>query len=218
MPERQNEIFCLENGRISLSLDEVTLIGFDRNAFMRALAKAIGVDHENIRYYAGNKLVRLGDIVRASASPPWVLAYADGLEDENNLAGVIEALACQFPKGPGLIATPSILPVNLPLPNHHRLIALHDLFRGCENGFVIDHAAADVRLGRRKKLPGQAGRPTERETTRHLWAQLSQREGWPSARGHQVELVLSNWPEDAGSIPASGTVEKHLREFESGAD
>ena len=48
--------------------------------------------------------------------PDWVLGYADELEDENVLAGVMDTLGNRFPSGPGFIVTPGNVNLNTPLP------------------------------------------------------------------------------------------------------
>lgn len=208
------QILCLENGRIPLTFDAVSLITMDRNALLGCLAVSAGKKSERIRFFADGRLALIGAVERPSSSTPYVLGYADGLEEENNIAGVIDALASQFPQGPGLIATPSDVPLNLPLPYKHRLIGLHELVRVDSRCLVIASAAVDVRLGQRKRVAGLAGRPTKKKTTRSLWEQLHTRPDWPTGRAAQVARVLADWQPGGGRPPACGTIEKHIRQFE----
>ena len=145
-----------------------------------------------------------------------MLAYTDRIESENALAGVVDALATRFSKGPGLIATPSVVPMNLPLPHNYRLIALHELIFGQEKKLVINHIVAETRLGRAKKGTGSPGRPSAEKTVHQIWLVLHQQDSWPARRSAQVDLVLRQWPSDVGGR-ATGTIANYLRKFEHNA-
>ena len=217
-PDGEYGFRCIVNGWVDVSPDDVTLLAFDRQALLTALARGAGHHPRDVRFYAGDRLVRLGFIARPSTAEGWMLAYADGLDNENDWSGVIEALAGQFPKGPGLIATPSAVHMNLSVPNKYQLIALHELVCGREMELDIDQTAAEIRLGQHKRAPGQSGRPSAKPTTRKIWLAEHGRKDWPGARHEQIDKILNNWPSDGSTRPARGTIENHIREFEEEAD
>ena len=108
--------------------------------------------------------------------------------------------------------------MNLTLPRSYRLIALHELFFGHKDGFHIDREAAQIRLGRGKKAPGQPGRPTERELVKKIWQAERLSETWPAQRTAQAEIILSHWPSEHRSRPAIKTIENHIRDFERASE
>lgn len=211
------EVNCIANGPVELSHDDVTLVTFDRQALLDALTSAAGGGTRNLKSFADGRLYRLAFVESVGAHSGWTLGYADGLEDENVLAGLISALAEQFKQGPGLIVTPTVIPMSLPLPSNYRFARLHELFRGSKTEFSLDHGVADLRLGRRKKNPGQAGRPSEKEVSRRIWQKESRKEGWPEKRADQAERIRARWPTDMEEKPAAGTLANHIREFERDA-
>jgi hypothetical protein len=217
-PEGRYHYHCLNNGRIDVGQDELTLLAFDRTALFAALVAAIGGQRSGIRLFAGGRLARLGLVVSATNAQQWMLIYADGLDDEAVLTRAIDALASELPNGPGLVATPSPVAMNLTLPRNYRLIALHELFSGWEDGFLLDHKAAEIRLGRPKKPPGQPGRPSERELVKEIWLAARGSEAWPAQRTPQAQMILSQWPSEHGSRPAVKTIENHIRDFERTAE
>jgi hypothetical protein len=204
---------CLFNGEIELTSDDVRLFAIDRNALLDALASAAKLVSRSRISYAEDRLIRLGFVTDKDRD--WVLAYADGLTSPNNFAGVQEAIEKQFPDGPGLIATPSTVHLNMPLPRRYYLISLHELFFGQAGHFVLDWDAAHHRLGRRKKVPGAPGRPTGREETRRIRSDLVKRGQWPSARAVQVRLVEKNWLHEGSKVPRPKTIEAHLLAIEA---
>lgn len=212
-PEGQFGHYCLRNGRIPLGLDEIALVALDRAALLRVLASGAGLPPNKCRSYADGRLVYLG-IVDSDSRAPWVLGYADRLEDTNVQASVIAELAERFPKGPGLISTPSAVPLNMPLPGGFKLAALDELFAAVGDGMVLDAAHAETRLGTRKKVPGAPGRPTMRAIIRDIWLNERDDDDWPQSRQDQASYVLAHWPEAASSRPSPKTVMHHLKEFE----
>ncbi|MGD9829981.1 MAG: hypothetical protein AB7E70_07915 [Hyphomicrobiaceae bacterium] len=208
-PEGRFRHHCLENGRIDLSRDDVELLTLDRDAMLGAMATAAGRQKERFQFYAGGRLARIGFIERPA--PGWTLGYADGIDDENALAGVIDAIVGIFPDGPGLIATPSHLPINMPLPRRYKLLALHDLVYGCGEALALDTAAIETRLERRKKAPGNPGRPSRREATSALRDQLQKSGNWPSSRVEQARVIRASWAQGE-EPPALETIGRHLRE------
>jgi hypothetical protein len=204
---------CLFNGKIELTSDDVRLFAIDRNALLGALADAANLAARNRMSYAEERLIRLGFV--SDEDRDWPLGYADGLTSPNVFAGVQEAIEKQFPQGPGLIATSSRVHMNMPLPRSYRLISLPELFFGQADRFVLDCDAASYHLGRRKKVPGPPGRPTELEETRRTRSELLKRDQWPSARIAQVRLVQENWPQESSRTPAPKTTEAHLRAIEA---
>ena len=116
-----------------------------------------------------------------------------------------------------VVVTPSPVPINLTLPRSYRLIALHGLFFGHEDGFHIDREAAQIRLGRGKKAPGQPGRPTDRELVKEIWLaeRLSELGGTTGSAGRDY---LSRWPSEHRSRPAIKTIENHIRDFERASE
>jgi hypothetical protein len=209
---------CLLNGRIDAGKDRLALLAFDRAALLAALAAAIDGPAKGIRLFAGQRLARLGFVASGSRRQDWMLTYADRLNDEAVLTRVIEALASELPNGPGLVVTPSPVPMNLTLPRSYRLIALHELFFGHEDGFHIDREAAQIRLGRGKKAPGQPGRPTDRELVKEIWLAERRSETWAAQRAAQAEIILSRWPSEHRSRPAIKTIENHIRDFERASE
>ena len=170
---------CLLNGWVEVAEEDLTLLAFNRERLLASLAQTAGGQPRTIKTFARDQLTRLAFVELSSSRPNWVFAYADKLEDENVQAGVIESLATEFPDGPGLIATPSAVPMNLPLPRRYSLIALHDLVFGYGHEFAIDYEVAGTRLDRRQKTTGRPGRPTEQEAIRELWSQLRTSQNWP---------------------------------------
>ena len=83
---------------------------------------------------------------------------------------------------------------------------------------MIDHIAAEVRLGQRKKSLGQSGRPSEKATVREIWLAARKGDDWPLVRSAQVDEILRSWPSDGSRPPARGTIENHIRSFEQEAD
>ena len=216
--EGHYRIRCLDNGWIDVTPDEVTLLACDRQALLAGLAHAAGKKPGDVRLYANGRLARIGFVENRCGADGWMLGYADGLENENIWSGAVEALAREFARGPGLIATPSALPINLPLPNNYQLFALHDLVHGTGTELVVNYIAAEAQLGRRKKTPGHSGRSSEKATVRRIWVGSRHRHDWPAGRGAQVDMILSGWPSDGSRTPARGTIENHIREFEQEAD
>ena len=204
---------CLLNGEIELHDDDIRLFAIDRDAFLDALANATNLAARNRISYAEGRLVRLGFV--SDEDRIWPLAYADDLARPNVFAAVQETIEKQFPDGPGLIATPSRVHLNMPLHRSYGLIPLHELFFGQANQIMLDREVALIRLGRRKKSPGVPGRPTEREETRRIRSDFLQRDQWPSGRAAQVQLIEENWPDGGPQIPAPKTIEAHLRAFEN---
>jgi hypothetical protein len=205
---------CLVNGWIEIAEEDLILLAFDRKALLRALSKAAGSSAASIRLLAGDRLAHLTFIAASAGQSGWTLGYADQLEDENVLASVIDSLATRFPDGPGLIATPSFVPMNLPLPRHYRLIALHELVALRGDEIAIREPEAADRLALRKSVSGLPGRPTRIETVKSLWAALKTTPAWPNAREAQAELILTHWPEDGRKPPKKGTIQNHIRQFE----
>jgi hypothetical protein len=203
---------CLLNGEIELNSDDIRLFAIDRDALFDALADAANLAARNRKSYAEGRLIRLGFVIDENRI--WPLAYADDLTSPNVFAALQEVIEKQFPDGPGLIATPSVVHLNVPLHRSYGLIPLHELFFGQANQIMLDQQVAFTRLGRRKKSPGAPGRPTEREETRRIRSELLQGGQWPSARAAQVKLVEENWPHGGPEIPAPKTIEAHLRAFE----
>lgn len=153
---------CLLNGWVEVAEEDLTLLAFNREQLLLGLAKAAGADRGKIRTFAQGRLVQLAFVPTGPNSKDWVFAYADKLEDENALTSMVEALATALPDGPGLIATPSVVPTNLPLPRNYRLITCHELIFGHHQELKIDRRAAEIRIGARKKAPGKTGRPSNR--------------------------------------------------------
>jgi hypothetical protein len=205
---------CLFNGRIDLKEEDLRLFAFDRDALLNALAAAANLPTRRINFHSDRRLVRLG--FANDEERNWIIGYADSLDVTNSLAGVTEALEKQFSDGPGLIVTPSPINLNLPLPRSYRLIALHELFFGEANRIVLDWTAAWSRLGRRKRVPGIPGRPTELEKTSRLRRELQSAGTWPSERSAQAKLVLQQWSNDDMPKPACKTIQNHLRVLEGG--
>jgi len=212
-PEGQFGHYCLGNGWIPLGLDEIALVALDRAALLRVLASGVGLPPNKCRSYADGRLVYLG-IVDSDSRAPWVLGYADRLEDTNVQASVIAELAERFPKGPGLIATPSDVPLNMPLPGGFKLAALDELFAAVGDGMLLNAAHAETRLGTRRKAHGVPGRPTEREVIRQIWMRGRHAPDWPQTRQAQADYILANWPDEAASRPSPKTIINHLATFE----
>ena len=187
----QYRYYCLANGWINLREEDVILLALDREALLTALASVIAVSPRGIKAFADGQLTRLGFVTPSTGCRGWMLGYADRLENANVIASVTGALAEQFPDGPGLIATPSPIHMNVPLPRKYRLIALHDLVFAREDKLVIDRSEVAIRLGERERTPGQPGRPTHHHTTERLWGALKSRPGWPTTKKDQAELILS---------------------------
>lgn len=204
---------CLLNGEIELTENDVRLFAIDRDALLDALANAANLAVRNSISYAEGRLIRLGFV--SDDDRIWPLAYADDLTRPNVFAALQEAIEKQFPDGPGLIATPSRVHLNVPLHRSYALIPLLELFFGQANQFVLDQQVAITRLGRRKKNPGVPGRPTEREETRRIRSDIRKRGQWPSGRAAQVKLIEENWPDGGPEIPTPKTIEAHLRGFEN---
>jgi hypothetical protein len=209
---------CLANGRVNVDEHDLALLAFDRAALLAALVAAISGPVSGIRLFAKERLARLGFVASHPNRQAWVLGYADGLDDEAALTRVIDALAAEMANGPGLVVTPSPVPMSLPLPRGYRLIALRELFFGRKDGFHIDHEAAEVRLGRPKSAPGSPGRPSQREVVRKIWLAARQSENWPAQRTAQAEMILSHWPPQHGARPAAKTIKHHIGSFERASD
>jgi hypothetical protein len=204
---------CLFNGEVELTSDHVRLFDIDRRAFLDVLAAAAKLGSRSRMSFAEDRLVRLGLV--ADKGREWVLGYADGLTSPNVFTGVQDAIEKQLPDGPGLIATPSAVHLNTPLPRSYRLISLHELFFAQGEHFTLDWDAAYTRMGRRKKVPGTPGRPSEFEVTRRMRSDLMSRGQWPSTRAAQVNFVEECWPHEEANIPARKTIEAHLRDIEA---
>jgi hypothetical protein len=204
---------CLFNGWVDLTEDDVTLLRFDREALFKALAAAAGLERTAPKFFAGNYLVSLGLVPGADNHRDWILGYADKLEDHNVLTGVTTALADRFPGGPGLIITPSFVNLNLPLPNGYRLIFLPDVAVGTADGLALNWETAAACLGRRKKVPGPRGRPTERNAVREIWETSHTLPDWPEQRLDQAAFILSRWTEQ-GARPSLGTIKNLILGFE----
>ncbi len=172
----------------------------------------------HIALIVGQRLASLGFVASDSNRREWVLTYADRLDDEAGLTRVIEALASELPSGPGLVVTPSPVPLNLPLPRNYNLIALHELFSGHEDGFRVNQEVVEIRLGRSKKAPGQPGRPSERELVKEIWLPARLSDTWPTQRTAQAKILLSRWPAEHESRPAVKTIENHIRYFERASE
>jgi hypothetical protein len=205
--------YCLKNGWIPLTPEQIALVAFDPAALLRGLASGVGLPWNKSRFYADGRLVYLG-IVDSDSRAPWVLGYADQLEDTNVQASAIEELAERFPGGPGLIATPSPVPLNMPLPRGFKLAALHELFAAVADGIVLDAAHAETRLDMRRKVPGVPGRPTERGMIRQIWMKGRHAPDWPQSRQAQADYILNKWPDEAVSRPRPKTIINHLATFE----
>jgi hypothetical protein len=205
--------FCLFSGQIYIAEDEVSLLRFDRSALLVALTAAADIARRGTRPFANGKLALLGIVPASHESRSWVLGYADQLEDQNVLAGVTDALAKQFPDGPGLIITPSPVNLNVPLPRGYRLAGFGDLLFGTTEGIALNWGNAEILLGHRKSAPGQPGRPSERDTIKQLWLAARTSADWPPQQNEQARLILSRWP-GHGRPPAVRTIENHLRVLE----
>lgn len=205
--------YCLKNGWVPLSPEEIALLRFDRTALLGALALGAGLPRNKSRFYADGRLVYLG-IVDSDSRAPWMFAYGDRLEDASVQANVISELAERFPRGPGLIATPSSIPLNMPLPRGFKLSALHELFTAAGNGMLLNAEHAETRLGTRKKVPGVPGRPTERGIIRKIWREERHAPDWPRSRQEQADYVLAKWPDESASRPSPKTIINHLAAFE----
>ena len=212
-PEGQFGHYCLKNGWVPISPEEIALLAFDHAALLEALASGSGLPRSKSRSYAEGRLVYLG-MVDKGARAPWVLGYADRLEDANMQASVISELAERFPSGPGLIATPSSVPLNMPLPGGFKLAALHELFAAVGDEMLLDAAHAETRLGKRRRVPGVPGRPTERGIIRKTWLEERNAPDWPQTRQHQADYILAKWPDEAASRPSPKTIINHLAAFE----
>lgn len=205
-------IRCLKNGKIELSNDDVALLSLNREALLKALARAVGYKVQGIRTYASSRLANLG--FWQDGADGRTIGYADLLEDENSLAGVVTALQTQFPKGPGIIATPSLIPITLPLPKGYSFIAFQDLFYGHSGQLKIDGAVVASRLGLGSRGSLTRGRPSKSSTTKYIWQIERNTSSWPKRRGDQAALIASNWPPDGGAAPALGTIKKHISALE----
>ncbi len=204
---------CLSNGSIQVGVDDVTVFSFDRDALLDALAAGAHLKPANIKSYASERLIFLG-LVSKQQLPEFTLAYADGLEDENVFAGVIEALTQRFPKGAGLIATPSRINVNVSLPKAYKFAKLEDLFVGAAEALVLNEVTASLSLGNFRQNPGKAGRPSEAAITYEIWGRLYTKHDWPSNRGDQATVILAEWPVCMSEKPRPKTIEHHIRDFE----
>ncbi len=202
---------CPMNGVISLTEDDLKLVRCDKKALLRALSASAGLKENAARVLNDGSLVYLGLTAQDRGNQPWGLAYAEGLEDPNILAGVIENIQQRFCDGPGLIVTPSRVALTLPLPRSYKLIALHELFFGESDRITLDLQMARTRLGRREKVPRTPGRPTKRETTRRLQAELKSAGDWPASASLQVRLIQAQWPQEDWPPPAPNTLENQLR-------
>lgn len=212
-PEGKFGHYCLKNGWIPLTPEQIALVAFDRAALLRVLASGVGLPPNKCRSYSDGRLVYLG-IVDPESRAPWVLGYADRLEDTNVQASVIAELAERFPKGPGLISTPSAVPLNMLLPGGFKLAALDELFAAVGDGMLLNAAYAETRLGTRRKAHGVPGRPTEREVIRQIWMEGRHAPDWPQTRQAQADYILAKWPDEAASRPSPKTIINHLATFE----
>lgn len=205
--------YCLFNGRIDLTEDEVRSLRFDRAALLVALTAAADIPRRDSRSFANGRLASLGVIPASHRSRDWVLGYADQLEDQNVLAGVTDALLKQFPDGPGLIITPSRVNMNAPLPRHYRLARFSDVLFGRPASIALNRGCAEILLGHRKRTPGQPGRPSEYDAIKQLWLAAQASADWPTQRNEQARVIRSNWTSPEAP-PAIGTIENHLRLLE----
>ncbi len=204
---------CLLSGWSELADDEVTLLRFDRAALLNALAVSAGLKPAGIRFVAGDRLVSLGLVSRPADRRGWMPGYADHLEDCNTLSGVTTALNNQFPRGPGLIITPSLINLNLPLPGGYRLIGLADIAYGTSDGLAVNWGATDLYLRKRKKVPGQRGRPSERKAIWDIWEIARRSPLWPQHRLDQASFILGQWNK-AEAPPSAGTIKNYIPKFE----
>lgn len=208
--------FCPMNGVVVLTEDDLKLVKFHKDALLRALTASAGLKESAPREFADGLLVYLGLIGQKGANRLWGLAYAEGLDDPNTLADVLENIRQRFPDGPGLIVTPSRIALTLPLPRQYKLVAFHELFFGEENRIVLDWEMAQVCLGRRVKVPGAPGRPTKREITRVLRAKLIKEGNWPAKVSTQIGVISTHWPRSEWPPPCNKTLEKQLAAISKG--
>jgi hypothetical protein len=131
------------------------------------------------------------------------------------MRAVREEIALGFPKGPGLIATPSRVDVSTQLPRSYRLVPLDELLFG-RLDFVLDDGALRTFLGHHAANPGHRGRPSHKSISREQWRRKRGSKDWAQLqREQQAALILADWPEDCAK-PKLGTVANHIREFEGG--
>ena len=204
---------CLLNGWVELAEDEVTLLRFDRAALLNTLVVSAGLKSARMRFFAGGRLVCFGLVSRAADRRGWMLGYADHLEDCNTLSDVTTALDNQFPRGPGLIITPSLINLNLPLPGGYRLIGLADIAYGTSDGLAVNWETTDVYLRKRKKVAAQRGRPSERKAIWDIWKIARQSSQWPQHQVDQANFILTQWNR-AEAPPSAGTIKNYLPTFE----
>jgi hypothetical protein len=205
--------WCLLNGDIEVAKQDLELIAFDRNQLIDALSAAACLPARGRAFHAGGRLVQLGFV--ADQEREWFLSYADDLDNPNTLAGVVDSVAKMLPDGPGLIATPSRVPLVLPLPRSYKLIALHELFFGTVDRILLDLPVAWSRLGWRKVIPGTPGRPTQREAIRQMRVELIKRGEWPKSRRAQASVMLERWPQGDRTRPAPKTIENLRPQIEA---
>lgn len=215
LPDGRLAYLCLQNGWIELSAEQIALVTLDKAVLLNTLAAAAGLNQVKPKSYAEGRLALFGLVPTAARGSDWILGYADELEHENVLAGVTEALWNRTPSGPGLIATPSTVNLNMPLPRQFKLVALHELFVGEYERIFIEPAVVADRLGRQRKIPGERGRPGTLEVTREIWSAARKAVDWPSARKQQAERIRADWPSDQRPAPSPKTIENHLRELEN---
>ena len=200
---------CLINGSIDVSAEDLRLLVIDRDALLNRIAIAADVLHKPTAAFANGHLTGIG-LVTSDPNRPWYLGFAEKLQDENVLAGVIEALTNRFPKGPGLIASASSIAINTPLPKNYRLIPLRDLMIASVAGLVINRGAIRDRLGQAKPAPGRPGRHSKGMITHRLLMDLSSRGDWPNRLSDQAKRIRRDWPAEEGTPPALGTIENQL--------
>lgn len=205
---------CLFNGWIDLQEDDVLLLRFERKPLLDSIASVSGLKHKQYQAYADDRLISIGLVKENEKHKDWYLGYADRLDNYNVLSGITEALSNQFPEGPGLIVTPSLVNINLPLPKKHHLISLSDFLVVSNNNLSLNQQNIDIRLGRNKKIKHSRGRPGSKDITRNIWKIEHVKPEWPSPREEQAKLIFSKLDTTVTDIEL-GTIMNHIRDFEN---
>lgn len=208
------EFYCIQNGWDAVSREALEFSRFDRDRLIRELARASGIKTNRVTQHAQGNLFRFGMVSRDVDNADWILAYADRLESDNVRSGVVDAIAGHFSSGPGLVATPSLVPLNIPLPRNYKLIALHDCFGLQGSELVLRSDMIATRLGISKKAPGQAGRPSYAAKIEKIWLEQIRKPDWPSGRDDQANRILDHWPPSPTGKPQLGTVKNQLPRLE----
>lgn len=196
-PVRRNgstefEFYCDRRRWRPIGRAAVELVQFSRPHLISAIATTAGCSwspHQD----AGDSVIRLGELNTASGRRTWTLAYADGLEGPDRLAGMIQTLKRMNPGG--LVITPSRMPLHLPLPKKYVIAPLHAVLRIGNHTLTFDASAAFDLLGEHADSPDEPGRKTLIEIEKDLWIQHHRDADWPGdSFTAQADFILNRWP------------------------